>query len=94
MGRFSYLAGTSGTATIPAGSVVSRIRAIAPSGSGASFVVTPAGSSALPSVTLPAGAPWFELDLDVSLDELGPTTTIAFTGTASYVVFTENTGGV
>jgi hypothetical protein len=68
--------------------------AIAPTGSSASFVVTPAGNAAWPSIGLPAASPWFELTLLPEQDDLGPTSTITFTGTASFVVLTDHTGGV
>lgn len=84
--RFSYQSGTTtATVTVAAGAVVSCIRAHNTSG-GATLVITPAGGSALPTITIPAGANWFELNFDVARQELVDGATLAFTGTDAFFV--------
>lgn len=90
--RYSYLAGSAAVATVPAGYVVSCVRAHATSAG--SLVITPAAGSALPSIPIPAGADWLDLPFDPALQELLPGTTLAFTGTDSYYVGLRLSGGV
>jgi hypothetical protein len=90
--RYSHLAGASGTATVPAGFVVSSIRAHATSAG--TLVITPAGGSALPSIPLPAAAPWFAEEFDPEREELLPGTTLVFTSTDRYYVGLFEVGGV
>jgi hypothetical protein len=82
--RFTLAAGTAGTVTVAAGEVVTRIRAHATSAG--TLVITPSGGSALPTIALPAGASWFEMDFDEELLELESGSTLVFTSTDSYVV--------
>jgi|HubBroStandDraft_2_1064218.scaffolds.fasta_scaffold22253_5 hypothetical protein len=89
--RFGQLSDTASPATVPAGSVVTRIRLH--SSAGGTCVITPAGGSALPTLVLPASAAWFELDFDSALSELIDGTTFAFTGTDAYVITYQTVGG-
>jgi hypothetical protein len=91
MSRFSTLAGTAGTATVPSGCVVTSVRAHA--SSAASLVITLADGTVLPSVTLPADPSWFRLDFIDSLRELCAGSSLAFSGTDSYVVALRDLGG-
>ena len=90
--RFSYLAGTAGTATVPAGYFVTGIAAHA-TNSGASFTIAPQGPDtsagvAGPSIPVPAGV-GFGLGKPTLLgqqDEMGDGTVIVFTGTDMHFV--------
>jgi hypothetical protein len=89
--RYSCLAGTSGTATVPSGCVVTSIRAH--SSAGGSLVITLADGTVLQSIPLPAGAEWLKLDFIDSLRELCGGATLVFTSTDAYVVSTRQIGG-
>lgn len=87
-GRYSLLADTSGTATVPAGAqVVSWSCSCAAGGGGGTVVITPDGpgqvASALPTITVPAGR---GVGDDLVMGRLGPGSTLAFTGTEAYLV--------
>jgi hypothetical protein len=92
VGRYSYQAGSAATVTVAAGAVVSRIRAHATSAG--TLVITPAGGSALPSLPIPAGASWLEIDFDPAREDLVDGTTLVFTSTDSYYVEQFHVGGV
>ncbi len=82
--RYSHLAGTSGTATVPAKGLVSSISCV--STAGGTIVITPNGATALPTITVPAGVafeiPW----LSLLGGGLNAGTTIVFASTDSYYV--------
>lgn len=84
--RFSYDAGASGTVTVPAGVVVTRVACIATAG-GATLQITPGGANqtgaAGATIPVPVEGGWFGMSM---LGELGAGTVFTFTGTASYVV--------
>jgi hypothetical protein len=72
--------------------VVTQIQAH--SSAGGTVVITPAGGSALPTITIPAGADWFVLGFDPAQQDLVAAATLAFTGTDGYVVAQKVIGGV
>lgn len=84
MASYLHHAGTAGTVTVPAGRRVREFTCIG-GDSGGTIVITPAGQSAQPTITVPADTPF-----SVVFDEVSPPllagTTIVFTGTASYYV--------
>ncbi len=90
--EWTYLAGVSGTATVPAGSQVASFTCIGGTGGG-TLVITPGGAqqkaAAGPSLPLPAGAV-IEKRL---LGQLGAGTTFAFTNTSTYLVELVKIGG-
>lgn len=90
--RFSYQAGTAAAVTVPAGAVVSCVRAHN-TGGGGTLIITPAGGVALPSIPIPAGAQWLSLDFDTGLEELSNGATLVFAGTDAYYVGQRITGG-
>jgi|HubBroStandDraft_1064217.scaffolds.fasta_scaffold512784_2 hypothetical protein len=90
--RFSPQAGTSGTVTVAAGCVVTQVQAH--STAGGTVVITPAGGSALPTITVPAGADWFVLNFNPNEQDLVDGATLAFTGTDGYLVAQKVIGGV
>ena len=90
--RYSHLAGASGTATVPAGYVVTSIRCHA-AGAG-SLVITLPGASALPSIPIPSAAGWLAVDFDAAREELLPQTTLTFAGTDAFLVQLFECGGV
>lgn len=85
--RYSHLAGTSGTATVPEGARV--IGASCASTAGGTIVITPGGAgqvaTALPTITVPAGSAW-ELPAHAAFGQLGQGSTIVFAGTDAYFV--------
>lgn len=87
-GRYGHLAGTSGTATVPASATVVGVTCY--SSAGGTLIITPGGAnqiaSAQPTITLPAGVPFAGPWL-ANVEVLGPGTTFAFSGTDTYVVF-------
>jgi hypothetical protein len=92
-GRFLTAAGTSGTYTVPAGAYVTMISCTNTSGSSATVVITPSGTGVTSpltgaTITVPAGLGWTVARpvLLGNLGELGPATTIVFTGTTTYSV--------
>jgi hypothetical protein len=90
--RLGFLAGVSGAATLPAGCPAKRV--LAYSANGGTMVLTLQGAvSALPTVTLPAGAPWLVLDYSVERDEVPGGSSFVFSGTSSYLIEYENVGG-
>lgn len=94
--RYSHLAGTAGTATVPAGFNVTGFTCI--SSGGGTLVITPGGANqsaiALPTITIPATSDWLNPPANVFLGQLGGGTTFVFSGTDSYIVWLEkNTTG-
>jgi len=88
--RYSHLAGTAATETVPAGTVATKIRCH--SSAGGTLIITPAGGSALPTITIPNIAAWFEIDLDPRDLELGSGATLAFASTDAYYVALRKVG--
>jgi hypothetical protein len=85
MNRYSVLAGnTDGVVAVPPGACVSSVRCA--SSVGGTLVITPAGGSALPTITIPAGSDWFELNFRTELQELVDGATLSFVGTSGYYV--------
>lgn len=86
---YAHSAGTSGTATVPAGRVVASYTCIA-GGSGGTITITPNGGSAQDAITVPASSSFsctFDLDANnTSTAILGENSTIVFAGTDSYLV--------
>jgi hypothetical protein len=92
--RYSYQSGTTtATVTIAAGYACTMVQAHNTSG-GASLVITPANGTALPTITIPAGANWFVLTFRPEEQELVDGSTLAFTGTDAYYVQQKYIGGV
>jgi len=83
--QFSYLAGASGSVTVPPGTCVRSIRALG--GSGATLTITPGGpnqkATAGSAIPLPSSTDYWRLDM---LGELGAGTVLAFASTTSYLV--------
>lgn len=80
--RYKHDAGTgNGTATVPAGYQLTRWCALPAAGGATTVTITPRGAgqdaTAQPAITLPASSGWFGVSF---LGELGPGTTVAFTG--------------
>jgi hypothetical protein len=91
--RTSWLTGTgTATATIPAGNVARAVRFLG--GAGSTLIVTPAGGSAMPTITNTSASGWLELDFDIAREDFLPGTTFAFTSSAAFVVETVDIGGV
>jgi hypothetical protein len=88
LGRYSLLAGTAATATVPDGAVVVAWScSVASGGAAGTVTITPGGAgqvaSALPAVTVPPGR---GVSDDQVLGRLGPGTSFVFAGTESYLV--------
>lgn len=80
-----YGAGTSGTYTVPAGAYATGLTCY--SAAGGTLVITPVGQGAGPSITIPAGVPFSMAEpLLGTANQLNAGSTLAFTGTDSYVV--------
>lgn len=92
--QFSLLAGTSGTATVPAGYTVTGAQAL--SLGGGTLVITPKGAgqaaSALPTITLPANTAWWNAPTNVFLTQISAPSTFVFAGTDSYIVWLAKVG--
>ena len=92
---FTYLSGTSGTVTVPAGTYVTGVGAYATTAG--TLVITPNGQGvtapvAGPSIPIPAGVGWSMLVpvLIRAPQELGAGTIFVFTGTTSYTITLES----